>query len=533
LRTELFHRLLADPGVGPSGSRRVRAFVLDLAIRGRLTTVERQDTSAEFLWNGIQQQRAALGNRPAPLRQLTGPFEIPDSWIWVHLGELLLKLTDGTHHSPPTAPDGDYLYITAKNVKEPGVSLDDVSYVTKEVHDEIFSRCDPAKGDVLYIKDGATTGVATVNDLEQPFSLLSSVALLKVPDGVDSRLLVTFLRSPYFYQQMRASMKGSALPRVTLKRMAPALLPLPPTEEQHRIVRRVDQLMGLCDELEAVQRQRDETTDRLRAASLARLTARTETPGKADQKDAAFFLSRPGRMVTKHEHVADLRRAIRDLAVQGCLGGSVAEWESSTVGQMCEFITSGSRGWAQYYSPTGPTFLRAQNVRFGRLRIDELAHVRPPEGREGSRTRVSINDLVVVITGAGVTNPALVDIDLGEAYVSQHLGLLRLRNPEAARWLLLWLMAERGARASLTDRAYGSGKPGLNLDNLRTLHIALPPAPDQRRIIARVGELMILCDELEVALKSAEEGRAKLLEAVLHEALNGRGVGAEWEEATA
>jgi type I restriction enzyme, S subunit len=123
--------------------------------------------------------------------------------------------------------------------------------VSREVHKEIFARCDPVKGDILHIKDGATTGVVTVNDLDEPFSMLSSVALLKLPDDIYNRLLVYFLRSPFFYSQMRELMKGAAITRVTLKHMAPALVPLPPLAEQHRIVAKVDELIALCNELEA------------------------------------------------------------------------------------------------------------------------------------------------------------------------------------------------------------------------------------------------------------------------------------------
>jgi len=178
-------------------------------------------------------------------------------WEWVRLGDAMVKITDGTHHSPPNNDTGDFLYISAKNIKEDGVLLSNATYVTEDVHNEIFSRCDPEYGNILYIKDGATTGIVTINNLKEPFSMLSSVALLKQPQQVDNRYLLFTLRSPFFYKEMRAGMTGVAITRVTLKKLHDAIVPLPPLPEQHRIVARIDQLMALCDTLE---QQIDATT---------------------------------------------------------------------------------------------------------------------------------------------------------------------------------------------------------------------------------------------------------------------------------
>ena len=82
------------------------------------------------------------------------------------------------------------MYVTAKNIKTDGVLLDGITYVSKEVHDEVYSRCDPSLGDVLYIKDGATTGIATINQVKEPFSMLPSVALLKPSDAIFNRYLL-------------------------------------------------------------------------------------------------------------------------------------------------------------------------------------------------------------------------------------------------------------------------------------------------------------------------------------------------------
>ena len=171
------------------------------------------------------------------------PFEIPDSWEWVRLKTISMKITDGTHHSPPNSENGDFLYITAKNVKDDGVSLNNVSYVSKETHNEIYSRCNPENGDLLLIKDGATTGVVTVNNLTQPYSMLSSVALVKLSKLVSAWYLVYVLRSDLFYKIIRSEMKGTGITRITLKQIEPLLIPLPPIDEQQQIIDRVSLLL--------------------------------------------------------------------------------------------------------------------------------------------------------------------------------------------------------------------------------------------------------------------------------------------------
>jgi len=186
-----------------------------------------------------------------PIKENEISYKLPDKWEWARLGDALLKITDGTHHSPPNGPKGEFKYITAKNIKSGGINLSNITYVSKAMHEEIYNRCDPESGDILYIKDGATTGIVTINELNEQFSMLSSVALLKNPSKIYNRYLLYVLRSPYFYSLMRDDMSGVAITRVTLTKLNRALIPLAPFEEQKRIVAKVDQLMALCNELEA------------------------------------------------------------------------------------------------------------------------------------------------------------------------------------------------------------------------------------------------------------------------------------------
>lgn len=159
------------------------------------------------------------------------------------LRDLCVKLTDGTHSSPENLTSGQYKYITAKNIKKSGLDLSEVTYVSKGVHEEIYSRCNPELGDVLYIKDGATTGIAVVNSLREEFSLLSSVALIKHDrEKIDGHYLVSVLNHGSMYRYVRGLMGGCAITRLTLSKINELPIPLPPLSLQKEFAAVVEEV---------------------------------------------------------------------------------------------------------------------------------------------------------------------------------------------------------------------------------------------------------------------------------------------------
>jgi type I restriction enzyme S subunit len=168
-------------------------------------------------------------------------IKIDPKWPIVKLGEACESIMDGTHFSPKSAPLGDYLYITAKNIKENRLALTDVAYVRKEDHKAIYKRCPVLKGDVLYIKDGATTGIALVNPLEEQFSLLSSVAVLRgAQSRLDNSFLCYYLNSDVGKSSMLSMVAGVAITRLTLAKLNAAIIPLPPLDTQRQIVAEIE-----------------------------------------------------------------------------------------------------------------------------------------------------------------------------------------------------------------------------------------------------------------------------------------------------
>lgn len=157
------------------------------------------------------------------------------------LSEVCSKISDGTHHSPKTLTQG-VPYVTAKHLKPTGLDFfSDPWFVSEADHAAIYARCDPRPGDVLYIKDGATTGIADVNPYPFEFSMLSSLALLRPnADHLDGLYLATWLNSPGTKQRMIGAMAGAGITRLTLAKIKSARVPVPPLDLQKAFAQRVE-----------------------------------------------------------------------------------------------------------------------------------------------------------------------------------------------------------------------------------------------------------------------------------------------------
>ncbi|MDP2363439.1 MAG: restriction endonuclease subunit S, partial [Ignavibacteria bacterium] len=158
------------------------------------------------------------------------PVKNPKGFPIRPLEKVCFKITDGTHNSPKNNEKGTHKYITAKNIKRIGFDLKNITYISELDHKAIYSRCNPEFEDVLYIKDGVTTGIAQVNTLKEEFSMLSSLALFKLNKSIlNPYYLRDYLNNEFVYQNIRNSMGGAAITRLTvdkLKRIQVFVTPL-------------------------------------------------------------------------------------------------------------------------------------------------------------------------------------------------------------------------------------------------------------------------------------------------------------------
>ncbi|MFI6995765.1 restriction endonuclease subunit S [Nonomuraea wenchangensis] len=515
----------------PDAIEQLRRFVLDLAVRGKLVEQRPEEGTAKELLERLKDAAAVSKYRRASRANgrssdVAAPFPIPHTWEWCTVANVGAIVGGGT---PPTsdplnfAPSGTGIaWVTPADLGSHAGPI--ISHGARDLSAIGMSKCAATvmpKGTVLF-SSRAPIGYVAISSgpITTNQGFRSVVPYL---NGM-SQYIALFLRA--FRETIEAKASGTTFREVSGKVMTTLPFPLPPLDEQERITTKVAELMRLCDSLESARSSRESIRDTLRAACLRRVRSNAGGGMAGDDETLDIVTNHYEKLITDPNHVGDLREMIRDLAVQGRLWRDpenrvdISNWESTNIRELTSIVTSGSRGWSDYYASSGAKFIRAQNVRFGRLLLDKLAFVDIPPQAEGSRTRLDRHDIVVVITGAGVTNPALVDLDLGEAYVSQHIGLIKLKNKEFAPWVLLCLMAPASARGQLMARAYGAGKPGLNLTNIRTLDIPLPSLPEQRRILERVNQLMGVCDALERDLRSARNSRLLLLRSLLRRALD-------------
>src|SRR3989442_4080518 len=322
--------------------------------------------------------------------------------------------------------------------------------------------------------------------------------------------------------------------RVPVSFLEQVEIPLPPLTEQKRIVAKVEALLARMNVAREHLSKVPAIIKRFRQAVLAaacsgRLTVDWREEHSIDGAANELLVSIVSKRKVRVEEFGSGSYKEPLQPDSSLLSEVPEEWAVASMDQLTCLVTSGSRGWAKYYSDSGPLFIRAQNINTDELRLDGVAYVQLPHNAEGQRTRVRFGDLLVTITGANVTKSALVEVEFEEAYVSQHVALVRPVDPSVGKYLFLWTISPLHGRAKLLNDAYGAGKPGLNLDSIKEMVVALPPLAEQREIVRRVEALFKLADAIEKRVAAATARAEKLTQAILAKAFRGELVPTEAE----
>lgn len=261
----------------PEDVASLRQTVLQLAVRGKLVPQDPSDEPARQLLERIAAEKARLVKEgkikaPKPLPPLSKdelPFELPRGWEWVRTSAVFLSITDGDHLPPPQVDDG-IAFLTIGNVNSGRINFAGCRQVDSEYYEKLDHSRRPTMGDILYTVVG-TYGRSIVVDVERPFCVQRHIAILRPSTLTDVSFLHILMSSPIAYIQATAAKTGIAQPTVALRPLRNFFLPLPPLSEQHRIVSRVDELMGLLDGLEVQLKEARELQDAFAASAVVGL----------------------------------------------------------------------------------------------------------------------------------------------------------------------------------------------------------------------------------------------------------------------
>jgi type I restriction enzyme, S subunit len=551
----------------PDALTRLRSFVLDLAVRGKLVEQDSNDEPASELLRRIQTEKMQLIKdrkiaKQDPVTQISDeelPFFPPSGWGWARLASISRRIHYGfTASANPSLKDVRLLRITdIQNNLVDWPSVPGCEISEREVDQY---RLQP--GDILIARTGGTIGKTFLVSQISVTAVFASYLIRVQPSSeFYDRYLKLFLESPVYWKQLQEGSRGGGQPNVNGQTLGKMTIAVPPLPEQHRIVAKVDELMALCDRLGAVRAERENRRDRLAGASLHQLNSAADT--EALHKHARFYINHLSRLTARSAHIPHLRQTLLNLAVQGKLvpqdannepasellkrvlaekarlmnEGAIKKqkplspvqessapfslpsgWSWARLGDLSRLVTSGSRDWAKFYSSDGAIFIRMGNLSRDsyHLRLNNIQRVKPPTDSEGARTRLEEGDILISITGE-VGLLGLIPHNFGESYINQHTCLVRPMDQLRSRYL------PELFRSPFAQNQFDEPQRGLKnsfrLTDVTHFLVPLPPLAEQSRIIVKIDELMAVCHRLERQLASVDVQSSEMLEAVLYHAL--------------
>jgi type I restriction enzyme, S subunit len=273
---------------------------------------------------------------------------------------------------------------------------------------------------------------ATIGDLnwaDKQYCLGRGVAGLRADEQLlDSKYLWYFIKS--YEQELYRQATGSTFPQINRTVIESIQVPLPPLSTQKKIA----EILEKADQLRKDCQQMDQELNNLAQAVFIDMFGEIEEVDKLDS------------------HI--------------------------------EFLTSGSRGWAQYYASSGARFIRSLDVQMNFIGNDDIAYVKPPSGQEAIRTKVQKGDVLLTITGSRIGRVSPVSKGFGDAHISQHVALIRLKKSMLPEFLSYYLSMPSFGQRQIEKSQYGQTKPGLKLDHIREFTVPNIDVKKQREFVS-------------------------------------------------
>ena len=193
-----------------------------------------------------------------------------------------------------------------------------------------------------------------------------------------------------------------------------------------------------------------------------------------------------------------------------------------TIKELSRMVTSGSRGWAKYYADKGARFVRITDMtRDGiELKNNAMQFLDLPESVEGRRSKLQCNDILVSIT-ADLGSIAIVPSNIGEAYINQHIAVIRFTNSNQGNFMAWYLKSEHGQKELLKNKR-GAGKLGLGLDDIRNTHVPDVDDSTANMILDEIEQKLSVCDKIEQTVNESLQKAESLRQSILKQAFEGK-----------
>ncbi len=463
----------------------LRNKILDLAMRGKLVEQRPEEGTGEELYQKIQEEKAALvkaGNikKQKPLPGITEdekPFEIPKSWKWVRLQDICSKIVDGDHNPPKGETNRtEYRMLSAKNINNDQlVKLEEVRYLSEEIFKQEDERTQVRRGDI-FLTIVATLGRSCVYEADYPVCFQRSVCVITT--FVNNYFLKRVFDSTYFQQFLNQNASGTAQRGMYLQQLGKVLIPIPPISEQKRIIDRIGNIIPLLNTIQGYQVEYEKN-----AHVLAIRLLNLAVEGKLVEQQLEEG--------TGEELYQQIQKEKEKLIKEGKIKKQKPLPEITEDEKPFEI----PKNWKWCRIGSAFNLQSGKNISASEILEDKTeTHEYPCYGGNGVRgyTKEYNREGTFPIIGRQGALCGNINIAMGKFYATEHavvVDCFNILDPIWASWFLKAL--------NLNQYATATAQPGLAVSKINDVLIPLPPLGEQKRIVAKLEELLPLCDQLK------------------------------------
>ena len=548
------------------GIKKLRELILELAVRGQLVPQDSNDEPASVVLGRIAAEKAQLVKekkikKPKALPEISEDeklFELPHGWEWA-------RLQDIGHDWGQKKPDCEFTYIDVGAINKELGFVDKPTVLT-ESKAPSRARKLVRKGTVIYSTVRPyLLNIAVINEHFDPEPIASTAfAIIHPFDGLSSSFIYRYLRSPSFINYVEGCQTGIAYPAINDKQFFSGVVTVPPTAEQHRIVAKVDELMALCDQLE----QQTEASIDAHATLVETLLATLTNSADAAELEQNWtrIADHFDTLFTTDHSIDQLKQTVLQLAVMGklvpqdpndepaavLLEKIAAEkaqlvkekkikkqkalppidedekpfalpegWEWVKFGQLSEFINGDrSKNYPNRneYVATGIPWINTGHIEpDGTLTTDDMNFITESKFDTLRSGKIRPADLVYCLRGATFGKTAFVT-PYEHGAIASSLMIIRPFKSELGTFFFKYLTSPFG-RSQIFRFDNGSAQPNLSANSVMLYAFPCPPLSEQHRIVAKVDQLMALCDQLKARLQQAQQTQLHLADSLVEQAV--------------